>query len=415
MVPALFVSLAAIPLNPNGKVDRRALARMEVATGTGRKYVAPRNNTEKQLVKIWADVLRLAPEKIGTNDNFFALGGHSMSAVQLMAKINSRFGQLLPLSAIFISPNIATLAKVILTKDATSFAILVPIQTNGDAPPIFGIPGAGGNVLSLQPLSTALGGKQPFYGLQAVGLDGKTPPFDSVEQTAQANIGALKTLQPTGPYSLIGHSYGGVVAYEMARILLEQNDEVSSLILLDSIAPWVMQERAASDETAELFDACTTLANLYGADLEIDIDRLRRSSNEENIRYIVGLLNDRGLEISNEHFAAFHSVYRANLLCYRSYKPSMLSQEIDVSLYRAAQGHQDGLTLLRDYGWNRLLQGPIRIYDVEAHHFSILEKVHIQGTQAFNLSTASPVSPPSPSMPNAAAEHSVNRDGVAAD
>src|SRR5262249_2915532 len=83
MVPAVFISLAAIPLTPNGKVDRRALARMEVAVGSGRKYVAPGNETQKQLVRIWAEVLKLAPEKIGINDNFFELGGHSLLATQL--------------------------------------------------------------------------------------------------------------------------------------------------------------------------------------------------------------------------------------------------------------------------------------------------------------------------------------------
>jgi pimeloyl-ACP methyl ester carboxylesterase len=254
--------------------------------------------------------LNLGPEKIGVNDNFFELGGHSLLAVQLMAKINRRFKQLLPLAVIYTAPNIAALAELISSEEATPIGILVPIQTNGDAPPVFGVPGVGGNVLSLQPLSRALGANQPFYGLQAVGLDGKTLPLNSVEQTAQANIAAVKTLQPLGPYSLIGHSYGGVVAYEMARILLEQAEQVSSLILLDSIAPSVMQEQPANDEATELFEACTTVANLYGAKLGIDLERLRQSSSGENVQYIVNLLNDGGVEINGEQFATLCSVYR---------------------------------------------------------------------------------------------------------
>src|SRR5262249_39326207 len=98
----------------------------------------------------------------------------------------------------------------------------------------------------------------------------------------------------------------------------------------------------------------------------------------ENIQYIVNLLNDSGLEINDEQFAAFQSVFRANQWCYRTYKPSMLPRKIDVSLYCATQGHQDGPTMPRDYGWNQLLQSPIRVYDVEANHFSILEKVCLQ-------------------------------------
>ncbi|HEV8485887.1 MAG TPA: non-ribosomal peptide synthetase, partial [Blastocatellia bacterium] len=378
MVPAAFVSLAAMPLNPNGKVDRRALARMDVTLASGQAYVAPRTATEQQLVAIWAEILSLSPEKIGINDSFFELGGHSLLAVQLMAKTNRHFQQVLPLAILFTAPNIAALAKLISSEEAPSFDILVPIQTNGNAPPVFAIPGAGGNVLSLRPLGKALGTNQPFYGLQAVGLDGKTLPLNSVEQTAKTNIAALKTLQPLGPYSLVGHSYGGVVAYEMARILLEQGEQVLSVILLDSMAPSVVQGTTANDEATVLLKACTTIANLYGADVNLDLERLRQSSSDENLQYIANLLNERGLEIDGEQFAAFYSVYRANLLCYRSYEPSMLSHKIDVSLYRATHGNHDELATPPDYGWNQLLPSPIRIYDVDADHFSILEKVRFR-------------------------------------
>ncbi len=378
MVPAAFVSVAAIPLSSNGKVDRRALARMDVTIASGQAYVTPRNDTEKQLVEIWAQVLNLAPETIGVNDNFFELGGHSLSAMQLTAKTNRHFKQMLPLAVLFSAPNIAAFAKLISSEEAPSFDILVPINTNDDRPPIFAVPGVGGNVLSLRPLSKALGDQQPLFALQAVGLDGKTPPLGSVEQTAHANIAALKTVQPRGPYGLIGHSYGGVVAYEMARILLERGEEISSLILLDSIAPSIVQRNVASDEVAELVDACVAVANVYGANLEIDIERLRQLSNQEHVHYLAGLLNDRGLEINSDQLAAFYRVYRANLLCYRTYTPSLLSRKIDVSLYRATRGRPDPLNLPRDYGWDQLLQSPIRTFDVEADHFSILENLPIE-------------------------------------
>ena len=237
MVPGGFVSLAAIPLNANGKVDRRALARMEVKIGSTEEYVAPRNQGEKQLVEIWAEVLKLAPEKIGVHDNFFELGGHSLLAVQLMAKINNHFGQLLPLGVIFAAPNISELAQLISNREASSSGILVPIQTHGNAPPIFGVPGVGGNVLSLQPLIRALGTNQPFYGLQAVGLDGSTLPFNRVEETARANIEALKTVQRVEPYKLLGHSYGGVVAPWNGKNASRGGREISRLILLDAVAP----------------------------------------------------------------------------------------------------------------------------------------------------------------------------------
>lgn len=374
MVPAVFVSLAEIPLNSNGKVDRKALARMEVTIVSSKEYVAPRSEMEKQLAGIWSRILNLPVEKIGINDSFFELGGHSLSVVQLMAKINKAFGQLLPLAVMFTAPNIAGLAKLISDKETVPSQILVPIQTNGNAPPIFGVPGAGGNVLSLRLLGKTLGESQPFYGLQAVGMDGATQPLESVEQTAQAYIAALKTIQPCGPYSLLGHSYGGVVAFEMARILLEQAEQISSLILIDSIAPWVMQGMQAGDEAAELFEACMEIASLHGARLDLNLNRLRRSSNGETVQYIVHSLNKIGVEIDAGQFTAFLGVYRANQSCYRRYHPPALPRAIDVSLYRATHPHQERAILPPDYGWNQLLQSPVRLYDVDADHFSILEK-----------------------------------------
>jgi len=340
-----------------------------------RDYVAPRNDTERRLVAIWAEVLNRSPETIGVNDNFFELGGHSLSAVRLTAKINMGFGRLLPLAVMFTAPNIAALATLIASEEAEPFKILVPIQTNGTVRPVFGVPGAGGNVVSLQPLSRALGRRQPFYGLQAVGLDGQTRPLDSVEQTARANIAALKAVQPLGPYSLIGHSYGGVVAYEMARVLLEQGDDIASLTLLDTRAPSVMQGQLARDEADELVEACTVAAGLNGIVLDLEADQLRQLPDDAKIQYIGGLLHARGIEGAGEQFAAFYKVYRANLLCYRDYVPRPLSRAIDVSLYRATQT-RDGATP-RDYGWSQLLRDQLRIHDVEANHHSILEKADL--------------------------------------
>ena len=119
------------------------------------------------------------------------------------------------------------------------------------------------------------------------------------------------------------------------------------------------------------------VADILGARPEVDVERLLRLSNEEKVYYIAGLLIDRGLEIAREEFTRFYHVYRANLLCYRAYMPRSLSREIDVSLYRGTEEHSDSLKVPPDYGWGHLLQRPIRIYDVEADHFSILKKVSI--------------------------------------
>jgi amidohydrolase len=380
MLPAAFVSLAAIPLNSSGKVDRRRLEQMDVQPASREEYAAPRNSVEDRLVAIWADVLKLPAEKIGIYDNFFELGGHSLSGVQLISRINDRFRRSLSLAVIFTTTNVAAFAEMLSREESetTSQELAIPIQPGGDEPPIFGVPGAGGVVLWLQPLSRALGKNQPFYGLQAVGLDGTTAPLNSVEETARVNLGAVKKVQPLGPYRFIGHSYGGVVAYEMARQLLEQGEEVASLTLLDSPAPWAVLLEDEQDDAAMLSEAYAAFATLYGVDVELALKRLRPSDEAENVRQLLALLSDRGLEIREEQFAAFRDVYRANLLAYRDYKPVPLSRAIDVSLYRATKREA---TLLDDYGWSYLLQSPMRAYDIVGDHRNILERVRFDGIE----------------------------------
>ena len=367
MVPAAFVQLDAMPLTPSKKVDRKALPKPEAQAFATKEYEPPQGEIEEVLAAIWQEILRV--ERVGRNDDFFELGGHSLSAVQLMAKINRRFEQLLPLSVMFTAPNVAALAKVISTQEAKPGDILIPIQTSGDARPVFAIPAAGGNVLSLHPLSKTLGAQRPFYGLGMVGLDGRTAPLNSVEETAKLNIAALKTLQPNGPYSLIGHSYGGVIAYEMARLLLEDDEEIASLTLIDTRAPAVLQETVRHDVAAELAEACMVAAGQHDADVGIEVERLRQLPDDEKVHYLVALLKEHGLDVDAGQFNAFYRVYRANQHCYRTYTPPRLSHKLEVSLYRAVASNGHGPA---DYGWNQLLQSPIRVHDVDADHFSIL-------------------------------------------
>ncbi|MBV9495836.1 MAG: amino acid adenylation domain-containing protein, partial [Acidobacteria bacterium] len=377
MLPAASMRLEAIPLTTNGKVDRRALERMKVTIASSADYVAPRNDTERRLVAIWAEVLNRPAELIGVHDDFFDLGGHSLSAVQLMAKASRQFRQMLPLAILFTAPDVASLAKLIASDQELASDILVPIQPHGDAQPVFAVPGAGGNVLSLQPLSRTLGDQQPFFALQAVGLDGKTPPHRSVEATAEANIAALKTVQPSGPYQLVGHSYGGVVAYEMARMLLERGEEISSLTLVDSLAPSVMRGNRVHDEVSDLVEAFRAIADRNESQFELDVEALRELSFNEVIAEMADLLSECGVEIDAEQIATFYRVYRANVLCYDAYMPSLLPRTIDVSLYRATQGRAER-NLPHDYGWGELLQSPLNAADVHADHFSILTEMSMQ-------------------------------------
>jgi amino acid adenylation domain-containing protein len=235
-IPAAFVELPAIPLTPNGKVDRRALPKPDMLPSDARSYVAPRTPLEATIAAIWAQVLNV--EQVGVHDNFFELGGHSLLAIKLFAQIEKAFGKRPPLTTLFNAPTVEQLAKVLQSEGwSTKSATLIAIQPNGSKPPFFCVHGFGGGVLDYGELARLLGSDQPFYGLQARGIDGVTPIHTRIEDMASDYIEALRTVQPHGPYYLGGYCYGGVVAFEMARQLLGRGEAVGLIGVFDGYAP----------------------------------------------------------------------------------------------------------------------------------------------------------------------------------
>ncbi|WP_313931398.1 amino acid adenylation domain-containing protein [Nostoc sp. FACHB-133] len=251
MVPAYFVFLDTLPLNPNGKIDRQALPAPDLSRQASEvTFVAPRNEVEREITQIWEQILGVQP--IGVKDNFFEVGGNSILAVKLFWQIEKIFSKNLPLAILFQSGTVEALAKIIsqeedlainlasvntLDKSKSSWSSLVEIQPNGSKPPFFCIHGLGGEVLCFRELVLHLGLDQPFYGLQPQGLDGKQPLYTRVEDMATHYIQEIQTIQPNGPYFLGGYSFGGVVAFEMARQLQQQGQEVGILVMLDSCRP----------------------------------------------------------------------------------------------------------------------------------------------------------------------------------
>jgi len=276
------------------------------------------------------------------------------------------------LSSESVKPTGSIWTKVMNQESATtSYNILVPMQTEGNKIPVFGMTGVGGNVLCLQPLSQALGNTQPFYGLQAVGIDGKTPPLDSVEKIAKVNIDAIKTAQKTGPYALFGYSFGGVVAFEMARILLEQKEKISSLILLDTLCPILDK----TDEVNHIVDLYKTLSQTTGVNINLDVETLKQTSGKDRMEYLYNVSKKSELNISKEQFITFYSLSMANRNCSQAYTPSKLLHKIDVSLYRATETYAD---MPEDYGWNQFLLNKVQITDIKTNHFSIIDNGPIQ-------------------------------------
>jgi amino acid adenylation domain-containing protein len=235
MVPSEFVFLDSMPLTPNGKIDRRALANLKRESRVESAFAsAAKNPTQAQLIGIWEQLLGRRP--IGLEDNFFELGGDSLLAARLMHRVKQMFGKNLPLAVLLQAPTIEQLAAVLRDGWSGEWSSLVAMQPEGSKPPFFMVHGVGGNVVGFHSLARHMKPDQPFYGLQSRGLHGKHACHTKIEEMAAHYLDEIRTIQPTGPYHLGGFSLGGIVAYEMARQLLMSGESVGSLVLFDTYA-----------------------------------------------------------------------------------------------------------------------------------------------------------------------------------
>jgi len=233
MIPSVFVLLEKLPLNANGKVDRRALAAPGAAASMGDPYVAPRDELEAQLAKTWASVL--GADRVGVTDHFFNLGGHSLLAVRLAAQIERVIGQKLPVAAIFLAPSVGQLAVLIRegNKGAARPSLLA-LQPNGHRPPLFLVHSMGGGILwGYENIARHFGADQPVYAFQPCAPE-RLDEFDTVEKMAAHYLAEMRRFQPQGPYRLGGYCFGGNVAYEMARQLEVQGEPANLLVLMNA-------------------------------------------------------------------------------------------------------------------------------------------------------------------------------------
>ncbi len=242
MLPNSFVWLEQLPMTPSGKVDRKALPAPETCGwGAPGENDRPIDLLELELTRIWQRLFQR--DDIGRQDNFFALGGHSLLATRLAAEIDKLLGCKLPIAALFQSPTMESLARRLHDEDwAPPWSSLVPLQPRGSRPPLFFVHGSAGDVYGVLDLAGRIGPDQPSYGIQAVGLDGRSPRHVTVEEMAAHYVREIVSFQKEGPYYLAGYSLGGVFAFEVAQQLHRLGRRVALLALMDSgpiqAVPW---------------------------------------------------------------------------------------------------------------------------------------------------------------------------------
>jgi thioesterase domain-containing protein len=225
-----------LPRTPNGKLDRAALpappAAAEADVGQAEGYAGPRDETEQILVREWEELLGCSP--IGVHDNFFDLGGHSLLAIRMVYRLRARFGWHVPLAGFLRSATVAELAALLrVPAERPGWRSLVEIQAGDGSAPVFFVHGLFGDLLSFAELVRALGPEHTIFGLRAHGLDGTGEPLETVEDMARAYVEEMRSVQPHGPYRLVGWSSGGSIAYEIACQLHAAGESVAMLAILD--------------------------------------------------------------------------------------------------------------------------------------------------------------------------------------
>ncbi|MFN7731049.1 MAG: amino acid adenylation domain-containing protein [Pirellula sp.] len=234
MVPTAYVSIDHIPIKENGKVDAKRLPPIDANTVLGSlEAVPPRNETERQMLELWMDVL--GKTGFGVMDGFFDLGGHSLLAVKLFAKIEKQFGVKLPLAVLFQHATVAQLAdQLSKATNKTKWVDIIPLSEARGDHPLYLFPSLGGELLHLRPLVDAMEGSISIVGLQPILSEEYVALARDLQATAAKFVEAIQTRQPHGPYRLAGFSYGGMLAFEVARQLSRSGEKVDYLAILDT-------------------------------------------------------------------------------------------------------------------------------------------------------------------------------------
>ena len=340
-------------------------------------YVPPRTPVEVVITNLWQKLLSI--ERVGIYDNYFELGGHSLIAVRLMAQIQRKFGQNLPLSTLFQAPTVEKLASALQqTTDDQSWSPLVEIQPRGSKRPFFCFPGGGGNVLYFYQLANHLGLEQPFYGLQPSGLDGKSPVYRRIEEMAADYAKAIQVLQPEGPYLLGGHSFGGRVAFETALQLQQLGQEVAVLAIFDTWAPIPDKKsvEVQKDDTEYLIEMVNMVEGFFSKNLFITDDTLRTLTPSEQLNHLLARLKTAEIlppQATLEQVSGFLEVYKANSKANYAYIPQE-NYRNQVTVFRAQEEVCDNPSM----GWDKYSLKSVETYEVPGEHITMLAEPHVQ-------------------------------------
>ena len=378
MIPSTFVVLGALPKTTSGKVDRQALpAPGRPYRDPSRPTTLPRTSTEAAIASIWADVM--GHEPIDVNDHFYDLGGESLQALRIMARIRKTFDVDVDLQSLLEAPTVAELAQAVAELAAKpdhqergdsgwdtsqAWSYLVQFQPGHGGRPVFFVPGGIGGEGELfvhARLARHVGAPYPFYGFKARSAEGREPAQASVEEMASDYLREIRCRQPEGPYVILGDCAGGIVAYEIAQQLRAQGQAIALLLLMDTPRP------------GGAFEVPRRSLHSYVEGLGYHREQLRALTGKDKLDYLLERGRRRWLELRT--FLGLPPVQRSYSRAIRRYRPRAYAGKMTLlvndELYRRSQPPH--------LGWSDLVTEGLEIHKVPGDHTSYI-RGHIEVT-----------------------------------
>jgi len=358
-------------------------------------YAAPITERQKIITAIWQDMFQI--DKVGIHDDFFDLGGDSVMALKLLSALEIAFNVALPLSEVINSPTAAEQANAIIEftdvpMDQRRASPAISLQGKGSKPPFFCVHPAGGIIHCYIEMSRFMGKDQPFYAFQHPGIDAKSGPYVTYPKMAEFYVEAMLEIQPEGPYFIGGWSFGGTVAFEMAQQLLALGKEVGMLVLFDSPGPsslYKLKERPEFEFAGMLAFLSQALGTMFGADIQVPVDEMRKISPENQLDYIleraVEVSGDSELGTAKESLERIVDIFEVCDKGERYYEP--VSYPGNIYMYRVQDladyeftGYKDHPQLeSATFGWDELCDGEVIVRFVPGTHISMIfpPNVHV--------------------------------------
>ncbi|MFJ2663673.1 non-ribosomal peptide synthase/polyketide synthase [Nocardia fluminea] len=349
LVPAVVLELDTLPVNTSGKLDRGALPRPELRQAT---YRAPITETEQLVAGAFARVLGL--DRIGMDDNFFDLGGNSLTAVQLSSRLSEALGSAVPVAWFFTDPTPAVVVERLRAEDHSSddaFAVLLPLRAGGTGAPLFCIHPVGGVSWSFAGLTRHLDPQRPIYGLQSPALTAGEPLPATIEDWARRYIAAIREVQPEGPYHLLGWSLGGLLAHAVATGLRADGHQVAQLAMMDS---WL----GDGPEQTPMPTVGDLLGGLAGDDLAFDTDGLAAAAAS-----IGGPL----AALDRDRIARIIDAATASMRMVDDYRP----RRFDGDLVYFAATVDDPSGSRGAASWSTAVEGTVHRHGIDATHWAM--------------------------------------------